>query len=195
MVRIAACLALAGGVLVTGTAAGCSGSDSSATRSSQSGPVTSAAPGVARPTTDPRKEMPLIKPGTVGQIGYGPASATDRARFARALKASGGLVVSKSASTLTVSGRDVGGVAVYSTKKGLAKRPVFEDQYVVQLINAVTGRSRHHGSSRPTVRSWPCRPVAPQWPDGSKATGSCSSTGRQRHQTSPTWPSASNRLP
>jgi hypothetical protein len=83
--------------------------------------------------------MPVITPGTVGQIGYGLASATDRARFARALKASGGLVVSKSVSTLTVSGRDVGGVAVYSTKKSLAKSPVFQDQYVVQLINAVTG--------------------------------------------------------
>jgi hypothetical protein len=82
--------------------------------------------------------MPVITPGTVGQIGYGPASATDRARFARALKASGGLVVSKSVSTLTVSGRDVGGVAVYSTRKSLAKSPVFQDQYVVQLINAVT---------------------------------------------------------
>jgi hypothetical protein len=62
----------------------------------------------------------------------------DRAHFARALRASGGLLVSKAVNTLTVSGRDVGGVAVYSTKKSLAKSPVFQDQYVVQLINAVT---------------------------------------------------------
>ena len=83
--------------------------------------------------------MPAITPGTVGQIGYGPASAKDRERFAPARKASGGLLVSSSVKTLMVSGRDVGGVAVYSTKKGLAKSPVFQDQYVVQLINAVTG--------------------------------------------------------
>jgi hypothetical protein len=139
MVQIAARLALVSGLLLTGAVAGCSGSDSSATRTSQSGAATSAGPGVARPTTDPRKAMPVITPGTVGQIGYGPPSAKDRARFARALKASGGLLVSKSVSTLTVSGRDVGGVAVYSTQKSLANSPVFQDQYVVQLITAVTG--------------------------------------------------------
>jgi len=134
MVRIPACLALAGGLLLTSAVAGCSGSDSSG----KSDATTSAAPGVARPTTDPRKALPVITPGTVGQIGYGPASDVDRAHFARALRASGGLLVSKAVSTLTVSGRDVGGVAVYSTKKSLAKSPVFQDQYVVQLINAVT---------------------------------------------------------
>jgi hypothetical protein len=137
MVRMPACLALVGGLLLTGAVAGCSGSDSSGSRTSKSGAAAAATP-EARPTTDPRKAMPVITPGTVGQIGYGPASATDRAHFARALKASGGLAVSKAVSTLTVSGRDVGGVAVYSTKKSLAKSPVFQDQYVVQLINAVT---------------------------------------------------------
>jgi hypothetical protein len=136
MVRIPVGLALVGGLLLAGGVAGCSGSDSG-TDSSRSGAATSAAPG-ARPTTDPRKAMPVITPGAVGQIGYGAASAMDRARFARALKASGGLLVSKAVSTLTVSGRDVGGVAVYSTRKSLAKNAVFQDQYVVQLINAVT---------------------------------------------------------
>ena len=134
MIRIPACLALAGGLLLTGAVAGCSGSDSSA----KSDATTSAAPGVTRPTADARKAMPVITPGTVGQIGYGPASDMDRARLARALKASGGLLVSKAVNTLTVSGRDVGGVAVYNTKKSVAKSPLFQDQYVVQLINAVT---------------------------------------------------------
>ena len=32
-------------------------------------------------------------------------------------------------------------MVVYSTKPGLAKSPMFQDQYVVQLINAVTGSS------------------------------------------------------
>jgi hypothetical protein len=132
MVRIPACFALVGAVLLTGAVAGCSGSESSATG------TTSAGPGAARPTTDPRKAMPVITPEAVGEIGYGPASDIDRVHFARAVKASGGLLESKTVRTLTVSGRDVGGVAVYSTKKSLAKSPVFQDQYVVQLINAVT---------------------------------------------------------
>ena len=83
--------------------------------------------------------MPVITPAKLGGIGYGPASTKDRERFAPARKASGGLLVSSSVKTLTVSGRDVGGVAVYSTKPGVAKGAVFQDQYVVQLINAVTG--------------------------------------------------------
>lgn len=83
--------------------------------------------------------MPVITPAKLGAIGYGPPSAKDRERFAPARKASGGLLVSSSVKTLMVSGRDVGGVAVYSTKPGVAKSSVFQDQYVVQLINAVTG--------------------------------------------------------
>ena len=83
--------------------------------------------------------MPAITPAKLGGIAYGPPSAKDRQRFAPAREASGGLLVSSSVKTLTVSGRDVGGVAVYTTKKGVAKSPVFQDQYVVQLINAVTG--------------------------------------------------------
>jgi hypothetical protein len=52
MVRIAACLGLVGGLLLTGAVAGRSGSASSATPTAQSGAATSGATGVARPTTD-----------------------------------------------------------------------------------------------------------------------------------------------
>jgi hypothetical protein len=136
-VRIAARLALVGALLASGALTGCSGGSSSLT--SQSSRAASAGPSSPRPGVDPRKVMPVITPGTVGQIAYGPASAKDRARFAPARKASGGLVTSSSVRTLTVSGRDVGGVAVYGTEKGLSKSPMFQDQYVVQLINAITG--------------------------------------------------------
>ena len=83
--------------------------------------------------------MPVITPGTVGQIAYGPASASDEARFAPVTKASGGLLVSSTVSTVTVGGRDVGAVASYGTRRGAAKSPIFQDQYVVQLLNAVAG--------------------------------------------------------
>ena len=126
MVRMAACCALAGGLLLLPVPwPGAPDPSSSATRTStvRSGHVCRAggcSPNDGSPQGDAGDHT-----WPVGQIGYGPASATDRAHFARALKASGGLVVSKSVSTLTVSGRDVGGVAVYSTRKSLAKSPVF----------------------------------------------------------------------
>jgi hypothetical protein len=74
----------------------------------------------------------------VGGIAYGRATAADRARFAPVMKASGGFLTSSAISDLTVSGHDVGAVAVYGTKPGLAKSSQFQNQYVVQLINAVT---------------------------------------------------------
>lgn len=83
--------------------------------------------------------MPRISPSPVGGLAYGPASAADRARFAPALTVSGGLLVSSSLHTLAVGGSDVGGVAVYATKGGATKSTTFQDQYVVQLVNAVAG--------------------------------------------------------
>jgi hypothetical protein len=85
--------------------------------------------------------MPAVTAPSVGGVAYGPASAEDRARFAPVIKASGGLLASASVQTLSVGGRDVGGVAVYDAKPGLAKSPMFQDQYVVQLVNALTGSS------------------------------------------------------
>jgi hypothetical protein len=106
------------------------------------------------PNDRPRQAMPVITPGTIGQVGYGPASPKDRAHFAPALKASGGLIVSKAVSTLTVSGRDVGGMAVYGTAKSMAMSRVFQDQVRRAAHQTPSpGRNRHHGSSRPTVRS------------------------------------------
>jgi hypothetical protein len=51
------------------------------------------------------------------------------------------VLVSQAISSVSVAGRDVGAVAVYGTKPGLAKSALFQDQYVVQLINAVAGSS------------------------------------------------------
>jgi hypothetical protein len=83
--------------------------------------------------------MPRINPATVAGVAYGPASATVAARFAPVQKASGGMLVSSSVRTLTVGGKDVGGVAVYGVKPGAAKSPIFQDQYVVQLVNSIAG--------------------------------------------------------
>jgi hypothetical protein len=83
--------------------------------------------------------MPKVSPAAASGIGYGPATAADRARFAHVQKASGGFLVSSAYNAVRVSGKDVGVVAVYGTKPGLSKSPQFQDQYVVQLMNAVTG--------------------------------------------------------
>jgi hypothetical protein len=120
-------------------------SGSTATRSGSaagSGTSTGSSPGSspgARKTADPRASMPIISPSPVARLAYGPASAADRTRFAPALKVSGGLLVSSSVHTLAVAGSDVGGVAVYATKPGATKSTTFQDQYVVQLVNAVAG--------------------------------------------------------
>jgi hypothetical protein len=85
--------------------------------------------------------MPVISPASLAGVSYGAASSTDRARFAAVSKASGGLLTSSSVRTLLVSGDDVGGVASFAVKPALAASPTFQDQYVVQLVNAVTGRA------------------------------------------------------
>ncbi len=156
--RILACAALAGAL------AGCSGSGSSGSPTSPTSPVaTAAAPtapggashsatsgrtratatagGEARGSNskDARKALPVVNPAAITGLRYGTATAADRTRFAKASKATGGLAVSTAVSSLAVSGEPVGAVAVYRTKKGLAKSAAFQDQYVVQLINAVAG--------------------------------------------------------
>ena len=48
-----------------------------------------------------------------------------------------------------MAGDDVGGVASYAVKPGLSASPTFQDQYVVQLVNAVAG----HGAPPRFVRA------------------------------------------
>jgi hypothetical protein len=104
------------------------------------GGLPTAKPSSARPRTlkDPRAALPVITPGRVGTIGYGAPSAKDKQRFAAVTKYSGGVITSSTVHSLTVGGHDVGAVAVYTTRRGLAKSTAFQDQYVVQLLNAVT---------------------------------------------------------
>ena len=84
--------------------------------------------------------MPVINPPAIGGIGYAPASQLGRTRLAPVHMASADLLVSYSVSTLTVLGRDVGAVGVYRTKSGMTRSTIFQQQYVVQLINAVTSQ-------------------------------------------------------
>lgn len=97
--------------------------------------ATSIAP---RAVGDPRASMPVVNPTPVGLIGYGTASARDRQRFAAVQVASASLITSSAVRTITVRGTDVGAVAVYGIKRGVAKSTTFQDQYAVQLLGAVT---------------------------------------------------------
>src|SRR3954447_6233622 len=134
-----------------GNSPGNQSAHSSAGSSGGSGKASAAASAAGRrPTTgDPRSAMPRISPPTLTAVGYGPASSADTSVFAPALRHSrgplaapaGGLLASPAVRTLRVGGQDVGGVAVYSTKKGVAATPRFQDQYVEQLVNAVARTS------------------------------------------------------
>ncbi|HVN10639.1 MAG TPA: hypothetical protein VMT69_01005 [Kineosporiaceae bacterium] len=107
------------------------------------GGATAGAAGTKRPggTNDPRRSIPTISPRTLATVTYGSASSADRAGFAAVAKASGGLLTSSSVRTLQVSGEDVGAVASYAVKPGLAASPTFQDQYVVQLVTALVGHA------------------------------------------------------
>jgi hypothetical protein len=87
---------------------------------------------------DPRADLPVVKAAKVGEISYAKASAERVKLFAPAAKASGGLTIDSSVTTVRVAGKDTGALAVYSLKPGQAKSPTFQDQYVVQLVNALT---------------------------------------------------------
>jgi hypothetical protein len=85
--------------------------------------------------------MPSVAAAPVAGIGYGTATAPARARFAPVSAASGGLIVANTIRTLTVSGTDVGSVGVFRIKPGLGASPMFQDQFVVQVMNAVAGKA------------------------------------------------------
>lgn len=83
--------------------------------------------------------MPILDPTPVAGIGYGAASRLGLARLAPVHMASADLLVTYAVTGLRVGGRDVGAVGVYRTKPGMTTSALFQQQYVVQLINAVTG--------------------------------------------------------
>lgn len=89
--------------------------------------------------SDLGRSIPVLNPAPVAAIGYGPASSQGLSRLEPAHMASAHLLVTYAVSTLRVGGRDVGAVGIYRTKPGMTTTTLFERQYVVQLINAVTG--------------------------------------------------------
>jgi hypothetical protein len=127
-----AALVLGGG---SGSDAGSGGAAGGATRTVSGTPGQQAA---AIKAADPRVGLPTVTPKAVTTISYAPAPSAAKARFASVLKASGGLVVSSKVSSVKLGGAVVGVVGVYATKPGLAKSSTFQDQYVVQLMQAVT---------------------------------------------------------
>lgn len=92
-----------------------------------------------RPVTDPRQGLPAITSAAVQGLEYRPATARDKARFKAVGKASAGLLTATTVQGLNLGGKDTGAVAVYTTKAGLSTSTTFQDQYIVQLINAVAG--------------------------------------------------------
>jgi hypothetical protein len=134
MVGRALRLSLAAAVLASGFAlAGCTGAESPTT-GGPSGSATSS----ARPDVDARGSMPVVSSEALGNIGYTKATAKDKKTFAPVAEASSDLLKAPTIQTLTVSGREVGTVAVYAVKSGVAADSArFQDQFIVQLINAV----------------------------------------------------------
>jgi hypothetical protein len=150
MIRSVARIALVSMVLTANVAvSGCSSSKapggtsplSTATSDGGSSGVRAgeALPGRSSTTGDPRRSLPAVTPSRLGAVTYAPSSGAARAHLAPVLKASGGLISSPTVKTIKVSGHEVGGVGIYRTDPGLAASPRFQDQFVAQLVNAVTG--------------------------------------------------------
>ena len=140
---------LTAAVVAGGVLAGCSdggtpqqqvSSGSSTTAPPAREPAATTKPtGTASTAVDPRKAMPVVSPAMVDGIAYSAASAADLGRFKKVASASADLLTTPSFSAVSVGGKDAGAVAVYGTKRGVAKSPMFQDQYIVQLVNAITG--------------------------------------------------------
>jgi hypothetical protein len=77
-------------------------------------------------------------PSQTVDVRYEQASAAVEHWFAPVVPAAGGLLSGQRIKAIRVGGQQVGGVASYAVKPGLAKSTVFQDQYVVQLVHAVT---------------------------------------------------------
>lgn len=133
--------------------AGCSGSPGTPPPAARVGGITSSTTtsggstgASASPTTkatakDPRAHLPSAKPVGSVSVSYAAATSNDKGRLAPVQAASADLIDRSTVRTITVGGRSVGVVGVYTVKKSAGRSPIFQDQYVVQLINAVTGRA------------------------------------------------------
>lgn len=132
------------GVLVTGLlVTGCTDQGgtpgAAASGSGRPGATGTTSAPAPRPVTDPRQGLPAISSAAVQGLEYRPATARDKARFKAVGKASAGLLTATSVQGLSMGGKDTGAVAVYRTRAGLSTSATFQDQYIVQLLNAVAG--------------------------------------------------------
>jgi hypothetical protein len=90
---------------------------------------------------DARADVPRVRPAKLADVSYAKASAGRMQLFSPVAKASGGLATQRSVTTVRVGGKDAGVVAVYTLRPGASKSSTFQDQYVVQLLNAVSKSS------------------------------------------------------
>jgi hypothetical protein len=102
------------------------------------GPVVS--PSAAARPADPRASLPTVTVAPVAALSYAAVPAKIEAPLAAVATRSAGILVSSSFSSVLSGGRPVGTVGTYVTKPGLARSTVFQDQYLVQLIDAVAGK-------------------------------------------------------
>ncbi|MFC8501699.1 hypothetical protein ACFUC1_05030 [Pedococcus sp. NPDC057267] len=123
----------------TGSGSG-SGSDSHGSAAPSGSPSSATAGSTPSRTTarDARADVPRVSPAKLLDVSYAKASASRMQLFSPVAKASGGLATQRSVTTVRVGGKDAGVVAVYTLKPGSSKSATFQDQYVVQLLNAVS---------------------------------------------------------
>lgn len=134
-------------VVALGTAACSGGSGSGSDSHGTAAPAGSSSSGTSGPTPsrttvkDTRADVPRVSPAKLADVSYAKASASRMQLFSPVAKASGGLATQRSVTTVRVGGKDAGVVAVYTLKPGSSKSATFQDQYVVQLLNAVSKSS------------------------------------------------------
>lgn len=124
--------------LGVGLLAGCGvlGSDEDKPNSASS---VAQSPAPSRPNIDARASMPSQAGGAVAGITYGAATPTATRRFAAATDAAEGVATSTSLKILVMDGRGVAGLGLYRVPKTNAASPIFQDQFVVQLMRTMDG--------------------------------------------------------
>jgi len=146
------CIAVVVGCGSDGSSAPGGGSDTSGAVSTSKA-TTKAAPAPA--ATDPRATLTSVSADKVGKIEYSRATSKVRSRLAVISDAAKGVAVGTRLSTVSLQGRAVGGVASVAVPSKMAGNAMFQDQFVVQLLNAVS-----KGSEKPRFVRLSGRPVA-----------------------------------
>ena len=139
LTSVVAVVALGTAACTGGSGSGAASTGHAAAASAGGSSSTTAGSTPSRSTVkDTRADVPRVSPAKLADVSYAKASAGRMRLFTPVAKASGGLATQRSVTTVRVGGRDAGVVAVYTLKPGSSRSSTFQDQYVVQLLNAVS---------------------------------------------------------